>query len=127
MSTSRAIIVLIAVYLICGCSSLRDWRIQRYVERSRVAALAKIDQEQCKAEGGFIRGVGMFGIPACVKPYPDAGKRCSDSSECQGMCKAPDSAVVGSSSTGSCQAENNEVGCYSEIETGTVIARMCID
>jgi len=102
--------------------------MEKSLERSRAAALAKIDQEQCRAGGGFIRGVGMFGTPACVKPFPDAGKVCTDESECQGMCKAPESAIVGSSSTGTCQADTHDIyGCYDKIERETVVEGVCLD
>jgi hypothetical protein len=102
--------------------------MQKSVEHSRAAALAKIDQAQCRAEGGFIRGVGMFGTPACVKPFPDAGKVCSDKSECQGLCKAPESSVVGSRSTGTCQKDTHDVyGCYDKIEQGSVVGGVCLD
>ena len=128
MSSNRALTVLIAVFLMCGCSSWHDWRMQRSVERSRTVALAKIDQEQCRAEGGVVRGVGMFGTPACVKPFPDAGKICSDKSECQGLCKAPESSVVGSHSTGTCQKDTHDFyGCYNEVKQGAVVAGMCFD
>ena len=102
--------------------------MQRSVERSRTAALAKIDQEQCRAEGGAVRGVGMFGNPACVKPFADAGKVCSDKSECQGLCKAPENSVVGSRSTGICQKDTHDIyGCYNEVKQGAVVAGMCFD
>ena len=128
MSRIRALTVLIAVCLVCGCSSWRDWRMQKSVERSRAAALAKIDQEQCKAEGGVVRGVGMFGTPACVKPFQDAGKICSDKAECQGLCMAPESSVVGSHSTGTCQKDTHDIyGCYDKIESSTVVAGICLD
>ena len=128
MSSNRALIVLITASLMCGCSSWRDSHMQRGVERSRAAALAKIDQEKCKAEGGSVRGVGMFGTPACVKPFPDAGKVCSDKSECQGLCKAPETSVVGSRSNGTCQKDTHDIyGCYDKIEAGTVVAGMCFD
>ena len=128
MSSNRALIVLIAVSIMCGCSSWHDWRMQRSVERSRTAALAKIDQEQCRAEGGAVRGVGMFGTPACVKPFADAGKVCSDKSECQGLCKAPENSVVGSRSTGTCQKDTHDIyGCYNEVKQGAVVAGMCFD
>ena len=128
MSSNRALIVLIAVSIMCGCSSWHDWRMQRSVERSRTAALAKIDQEQCRAEGGAVHGVGMFGTPACVKPFADAGKVCSDKSECQGLCKAPENSVVGSRSTGTCQKDTHDIyGCYNEVKQGAVVAGMCFD
>ena len=102
--------------------------MQRGVEHSRATALAKIDQAQCLAEGGSVRGVGMFGTPTCVKPFPDAGKICSDKSECQGLCKAPESSVIGSRSTGTCQKDTHDVyGCYNKIERGTVVGGVCLD
>ena len=102
--------------------------MQKSVEHFRSAALAKIDQEQCTSAGGTVRGVGMFGTPACVKPFPDSGKSCSDKSECQGLCKAPESAVIGSRSTGACQKDTHDVyGCYNKIERGKVVAGMCLD
>lgn len=102
--------------------------MEKSLAESRAAALAKIDQEQCRADDGFIRGVAMFGTPACVKPFSDAGKVCSDKSECQGMCKAPENAVVGSRSTGSCQVDTHDIyGCYEKIERGTVVGGVCLD
>ena len=102
--------------------------MERGLERSRAEALAKIDQDQCRAEGGSVQGVGMFGTPACVKPFPDADKVCSDKSQCQGLCKAPDAAEVGIRSTGTCQKDTHDFyGCYNEVKQGAVVAGMCFD
>lgn len=102
--------------------------MEKSLAQSQAAALAKIDQEQCRADGGFIRGVGIFGTPARVKPFSDAGEVCSDKSECQGMCKAPEHAVVGSHSTGTCQVDTHDIyGCYEKIERDTVVAGVCLD
>ncbi len=102
--------------------------MEKDVERSRASALASIDQEQCRAEGGLIRGVGMFGTPACVKPFPDADKSCSDKSECKGLCKAHDDAIVGDRAVGTCQKDTHDIyGCYNKIEEGIVAAGICMD
>ena len=102
--------------------------MQKSVDRSHAAALARIDQEKCRSEDGTIRGVGMFGTPACVKPFPDAGKVCSDKSECQGLCKAPESALVGSSTAGTCQRDTHDIyGCYNKVERGVVVGGVCLD
>lgn len=80
------------------------------------------------ADGGAVRGVGMFGTLACIKPFRDAGKVCSDKSECQGLCKAPESSVVGSRSTGICQKDTHDFyGCYDKIEQGIVVGGVCFD
>ena len=102
--------------------------MERSVERSRAAALSKVDQEQCTAEGGAVRGVGMFGTPACVKPFQDAGKVCSGTSDCQRLCKAPESSLVGSRSTGTCQKDTHDIyGCYDKVEKGIVVGGVCLD
>jgi len=102
--------------------------MQKSVEVSRAAALARIDQEQCTAEGGAVRGVGMFATPACVTPFQDAGKACSDKSECQGLCKAPERTIVGAHSSGTCQKDTHDLyGCYDKIEDGLVVGGVCLD
>ncbi len=102
--------------------------MERSLVHSRASALAEIDQDKCRAEGGSIRGVGMFATPACVKPFPDAGKTCSDKSDCRGLCKAPDEVAVGSQSTGTCQNDTHDIyGCYNELKQGAVVGGMCFD
>ncbi|RAN81692.1 hypothetical protein B5P43_08110 [Bacillus sp. SRB_336] len=102
--------------------------MQNSVEHSRAAAFAKIDQEQCKSGGGIVREVGMYGTPACVKPFQDAGKACSDKSECRGLCKASERSTVGSRSTGTCQRDTHDLyGCYNKIERGVVVEGLCVD
>lgn len=128
MSILRISVLAIAAMLVCSCSSWRDWRMEKSVERSRKEALAKIDQHQCRTEGGSVRGVGMFGTPACVKPFADAGRACSDKSECEGLCEAADDAVIGSRSAGTCQKDTHDFyGCYNEVKQGLVIGGMCFD
>ena len=122
-------LVLLVIGSLVGCSSSFERRMERDVARMRASELTKIDQKRCKAEGGSIQGVGMFGLPACVKPYPDAGKTCSDRSECQGLCKSAPDAVVGSSpTTGTCQKDSHDIfGCYNEVKAGVVVAGFCFD
>ena len=71
----------------------------------------------------------MFATPACAVPYADAGKACSDKSQCLGMCKASAEAVVGSANaTGTCQRDTQDIfGCYNEVNGGVVVAGMCVD
>jgi len=128
MVSFSKLIVLTVALLACSCSSWRDWRMERSVEHSRAAALAQIDQEKCRSEGGTIRGVGMFGTPACVKPFQDAGRACSDKSDCLGLCKAPEDSSIGTRSSGTCQRDTHDIyGCYNKIERGVVVGGICLD
>jgi hypothetical protein len=123
------LLVSLAAVFANGCSSSGESRMERDISRWRAEALAKIDQGKCKAEGGSIKGIGMYGLPACVIPFPDAGKVCSDRSECHGMCKAKDDAKIGAHpTTGNCQNDPADIfGCINEIKGGEVVAGWCID
>lgn len=94
------------------------------------AATEPADAASCAAAGGAWKGVGMMNVEACVMPYPDAGKVCSDSSECTGDCWA-DGAVTpeqaGTRATGYCQPTNMPFGCRSQILKGVVQPGLCVD
>ncbi len=95
---------------------------------SACATHPAIDTAQCAAKGGTVRGVGMFATPACVIPYADAGKSCSDKSDCLGMCKAALDASIGTTGSGTCQRDSHDIyGCYNEIKGGVVVGGMCWD
>lgn len=83
---------------------------------------------QCQLHGGTLQGVGMFATPACVIPYADAGKLCSDKSDCTGLCKTDQDIAVGQAVTGTCQRSNHDnFGCYNEVKGGIALAGMCVD
>ena len=74
----------------------------------------------------------MFGIPACVVPYADAGEACTDSSECEGRClvdltNTDANPAVGSSATGICEADTDPCGCWYEVLDGTTQQGLCAD
>ena len=92
------------------------------------ASQPKVDVAQCKAQGGEVRGVGMFATPACVVPFSDGGRECKDGGECQGMCKAGPDAAIGAKASGTCQVDTHDIyGCYNEVKAGVVVAGMCLD
>jgi len=88
---------------------------------------------QCKASGGKVEKVGMVGTPACVIPAADAGKTCSDSSECQGRCLVEDwegdrPPPIGTKSKGMCEASNLTFGCIAEVRRGRIATPfVCVD
>ena len=74
----------------------------------------------------------MFGTPACVTPYPNAGRECTDSSECDGMCEVALSGgdpnpEVGTETTGVWSADDDPCGCWFEVLDGTVQQGLCAD
>jgi hypothetical protein len=111
---ANALLAVVLVALLSACTTSR-------LERARAAALKEIDVERCIAEGGHVQGVCMLGFPACVKPFPDAGKQCTDSSECEGMCWVQENTIRrerGEPVIGVCQDTTDTCGCWEEVKDG---------
>ncbi|MBP9756638.1 MAG: hypothetical protein KBD40_16710, partial [Phenylobacterium sp.] len=51
-----------------------------------IVSAAGPDVAACTAKGGTVRPVCRMQRPACVIAYADAGKSCSDKSDCLGRC-----------------------------------------
>lgn len=80
------------------------------------------EQAACEAHGGKRERVCGDGYVACVTPYPDAGKPCSDSSDCFGRCFVPASQTVfpAGKNKGICQKTTVPCECYREVIRGEV-------
>ena len=73
--------------------------------------------------------VGRMQTVQCVVRYSDAGKRCTDGSQCQGDCRAEPTAATreGQAVAGVCQATSNRFGCFTTVTNGKAEATLCID
>lgn len=90
----------------------------------------------CKAQGGYITGVGMFGAWACVVPFSDGGRQCRTKADCQGRCLVDLDAAgsdylkshpVGAAADGQCELTNQTFGCFGVIEEGKLVSEPCED
>ena len=86
---------------------------------------------QCAAKGGTVERRGILNLEMCVLPYSDAGKVCTDGSQCEGFCLASSNTETGETGTadaeGMCQADDQLFGCVARIEDGIVQPTLCID
>ena len=87
------------------------------------------DQNSCESANGIWRREGLAGIYACVLPAKDAGKACTDSSQCEYRClaKPSDDLRPGQKAGGQCQVNSSPFGCRTEIKDGMADATLCID
>ena len=87
------------------------------------------DPAACAKAGGALQPVCRMQKPMCVITFSDAGKTCSDGSECgSGRCVASEaSAPKPGPVTGICAPTNNPCGCYTRIEDGAAQATICVD
>ncbi|MGY2374467.1 hypothetical protein ACW9IB_08160 [Pseudomonas sp. SDO524_S393] len=83
---------------------------------------------ECLAGGGTMRQVGKLQSWQCITPYKDAGKACTDSSQCEGECQTSVTTQSGKGPvTGACQADNGHFGCSATVEKGQLGRAICID
>lgn len=83
---------------------------------------------ECESVGGKWTRGGVGGFYGCLKKAPDAGKACTDDSQCTYNCYAhpADEQRTGMESIGQCQADNRYQGCHSEIRKGIIQPRYCV-
>lgn len=130
-------LVPLVTLVLCACARQTmstSQQIEAGLNALRAEELKKIDVEACERQGGTVRGVCMFGTPACVLPYADAGLGCTDSSECDGRCFLDrqgygneNQPIVGAEATGVCEADSNPCGCWYEIRQGKIQQGLCAD
>jgi hypothetical protein len=82
---------------------------------------------QCSAKGGRMQPVGKAQIPTCVVPYADAGKACTDNSQCEGACILEGNLEAQGEVTGQCQKTNRQFGCYAKVVNGKATGAICVD
>lgn len=82
----------------------------------------------CHAHGGNWKKVGLAGVDECDLPTADAGRACSDDSECEAACVTSDSTPPGSAATGHCYPRTTLNGqCLNHVRGGKALGLMCAD
>ncbi|WP_454797367.1 hypothetical protein [Novosphingobium lindaniclasticum] len=90
--------------------------------------MSAADRTACEGSGGSVQRRGRLGMEQCVHAFADAGKQCTDSSQCQGKCiGSAGAASADASASGTCQADDRLFGCHAEIKGGKAVNAICID
>jgi len=91
------------------------------------APAAQTAESVCAARGGALERVGRAQTLQCVIRFADAGKPCTDGSQCEaGRCHGPMEAPR-ENVTGQCQATNTAFGCYTTLTNGRMGPAICVD
>ena len=86
------------------------------------------NQEECTARGGRWGRFGLREIDQCDMPSSDAGKCCTDSSECQSSCVTKDNVQSGKRAVGKCFERTLTLGtCLNYVEKGKAKGVICED
>lgn len=81
-------------------------------------------EESCKAVGGRWIRTMKGDTFHCVLPTTDGGTSCTDSSQCQSWCQAPNGAKSGDEVTGTCY-DWDSADCLQEVRKGKAESQMC--
>jgi hypothetical protein len=87
------------------------------------------EKETCIASGGTWQRAGWEQKSRCVRPTRDAGKSCTDSSQCEIACLAEKKPSEDASDLkGQCAATDNPfANCGTRIEKGRAVRTLCAD
>lgn len=120
--------LLIAIIAITGFVTLSP------AEADPNKRLSDVERNACIAKGGSVATFGLLNGEGCVLPMKDAGKLCTDGSQCDGgTCflddrkpgfKAPSR---GQKVVGQCAATNFTFGCGWRVHEGQTSVPMCVD
>lgn len=75
-------------------------------------------EKACKKSGGTWQPIGMRQSMACITKYPDAGKSCTDSSQCKGGCLDVTPHDHVGDRIGKCKTDDDHFGCTTYLTQG---------
>lgn len=85
-------------------------------------------KEACEAENGIWKKAGRIQFFTCILPTTDAGKACSDKSQCQVACVAQGKKIqTGASAIGQCHNSTDQFGCRTYVRNGKAEPTLCVD
>jgi hypothetical protein len=94
-------------------------------------AAQKARQQECRAAGGEWARFGvrdhLCGVYSCAERTKDAGKPCRHRSECEHLCVTKAAPRIGAEVIGECTAVKTSFGCFTHVDGGRIVGRVCVD
>ena len=117
------LIILVVNFLLIACSS----NSSTPGSSTAVESINFTSMDRCKKQGGKWSRDGTLFFFGCLRPAKDAGKVCTDSSQCEFHCNASKELkpTPGDQVLGQCQATNSYKGCNIEVVNGTAQKELC--
>ena len=131
----RKLIIAAAFVVLAACAAKTDTTDASATPPPAQSAAAtpgdSTDLTNCAARGGVVDTVGRMQRQVCRVPYADAGKACSNKSDCTARCildrEEGDSEPANGPVTGKCQQYQTQFGCFTEVDGGQAKATICVD
>ena len=86
---------------------------------------------ECRAAGGQWSRFGVHdhlcGIYSCAERTQDAGKPCRNRADCEHLCVTNSPPRIGAEAIGQCTAVKTSFGCFTHVDSGKIVGRVCLD
>ena len=91
----------------------------------------KAKEQECRATGGEWSRFGVHdhlcGIYSCAERTKDAGKPCRNRADCEHLCVTERALTIGAETEGRCTGVKTSFGCYTHVDGGRIVGRVCVD
>ena len=95
------------------------------------AAKQKAQEQACREAGGMWARFGardhLCNIYSCAERTRDGGKPCRSRVDCEHLCVTEAPPKLGAEAAGKCTAVKQSFGCFTQVDGGRVVGRVCID
>lgn len=89
----------------------------------------KADEQACRASGNEWARFGvrdaLCNVYSCAERTRDGGKACRDRADCEHLCLTDRPAVIGAEAPGRCSAVRTSFGCFTYVDGGRIVGRVC--
>ena len=94
-------------------------------------ARQKLEEQACLAAGNAWGRFGVHdhlcGIYSCAERTKDGGKPCGFRADCEHLCVTDRPARIGAEAQGRCTAVKSNFGCFTHVDGGRIVGRVCMD
>ena len=91
----------------------------------------KAKEAECRAAGGEWARWGVrdhiCGVYSCAERTRDAGKPCRNRADCEHLCVTERAPLLGAETVGHCTAVKTTFGCFTHVDGGKIVGRVCVD
>ena len=88
-------------------------------------------EQECRAAGGEWARFGVHdhlcGVYSCAARTKDAGKPCRNRADCEHLCITNRPPRIGAEVVGQCSAVQTTFGCFTHVDGGKIVGRVCVD
>lgn len=86
-------------------------------------------ERECRAAGGEWSRFGVVdalcGIHSCAPRTSDGGKACRNRADCEHLCVTEAPPKIGAEVEGKCTAVKTSFGCFTHVDGGRIVGRVC--